>query len=111
MVKVVVLIRRNPAFSREEFARYYEETHAPLTQKHSPTLRKYVRNHVTTLLDPPDAEELDCISELWFDDMAGFEAFIEFYMSEAGRIIRDDEDSFQDSSKRVAYVVEEKMTA
>ena len=109
MVKAVALIKRKPGLSREEFARHYEEVHAPLILKHSPTLKRYVRNHVIV---PAGAEEpeYDCVTELWYDNMDGYKATIDFWLSEAGKVIRDDEDSFLDRSKLAFFLVEEHVS-
>lgn len=110
MVKVVVLIKRKPGISKEDFAKHYEEVHAPLTLKHSPGVKRYLRNHVVSLLHPPGAEELDCITEMWFEDMKAFEEFGQFWMSNASQPVRDDEASFQDAPKTISFLVEEKVS-
>jgi len=112
MIKAIALIKRKPGLSREEFVKHYEEVHAVLARKHFPTLKRYVRNHVTTVVAPPGDEEppFDCITEECFDDMEGLQAVFDFWMSEAGKVIRDDEDSFMDTSKLVFLLVEEKVS-
>jgi len=63
--KMMILLKKNPAFSDEEFARYWLETHAPLAKK-MPGLRRYVVNVVRR---PPDREpDYHGVVELWFDD-------------------------------------------
>jgi hypothetical protein len=42
--------------------------------------------------------------------MAGFKAFAEFAMSEAGKVIFDTEAIFMDTSKTIALLVDEKVT-
>ncbi|MFC1944067.1 EthD domain-containing protein [Chloroflexota bacterium] len=64
MIKTMILFKRKPDLSHEEFVRHYEEVHAPLGIKCLPNMKGYVRNHIITA---PGAEkpDLDCITEVW----------------------------------------------
>lgn len=63
--KMMILLKKNPAFTNEEFVRYWLETHAPLAKK-MPGLRRYVVNVVRR---PPGREpDYHGVVELWFDD-------------------------------------------
>src|SRR5438034_9388833 len=55
MLKLVFPLRRLPSLSREEFQRYWYETHGPLVRRHAKALRirRYVQLH--TLDDPINA--------------------------------------------------------
>ncbi|MBM4463552.1 MAG: hypothetical protein FJ012_09535 [Chloroflexi bacterium] len=113
MVKEMVLAKRKPGVTLEEFVRRYEEVLVPLILKHAPAIRKYARNYVRTKLTvPPGVEELgfDCIAEVWYENMAGFKAFAEFAMSEAGKIIFDTEATFMDIGKTIVVLVDEKVS-
>jgi uncharacterized protein (TIGR02118 family) len=78
MVKLVFCIRRLPTLSREEFQRYWRETHGPLVRRNAEVLRirRYVQTHT---LDHPMNEVLaqsrggpkafDGIAELWWDSV------------------------------------------
>jgi hypothetical protein len=84
----------------------------PLILKHAPAIKKYARNYVRTKLTVPHGvEELgfDCITEVWYENVAGFRAFAEFAMSEAGKVIFDTEATFMDISKTITVLVDEKM--
>ncbi len=81
MVKLVFCLRRLPHLSREEFQRYWRETHAPLVASHAETLRikRYVQVH--TLDTPMNAAfrgtrggpvEYDGVAELWWDSEDDF---------------------------------------
>lgn len=109
MVKVIELVRRKPGLSREEFSEHYEKVHAPLTLKYFSTIKRYVRNHVipTPGIQEP---EFDCVTEVWYDDMEGYQAGIDFWQSEAGQVIRDDEEKFVDGNKLVFFLVEENVS-
>ena len=78
MVKLVFCIRRLPALSREEFQRYWRETHGPLVRRHARVLRirRYVQSH--TLEHPMNAalaesrgapDAFDGVAELWWDSL------------------------------------------
>ena len=71
MVKIVFLVHKRADLDREEFRRYWRETHGPIAAK-LPGLRKYVQNHA---LPGPDGfdPEYDGLTELWFDDLESFE--------------------------------------
>lgn len=66
--KLMVLLKKKPELSDEEFARYWLEKHAPLAKK-MPGLRRYVVNVVRR---PPGREpDYHGVVELWFDNVAG----------------------------------------
>jgi len=109
MIKTIAFIKRKPALTREEFARHYEEVHAPLAARTFPTIKKYVRNHIIQALDGPDPD-FDCISEFWFEDQAGIESLYEIWGSDAGKAVREDEESFIDSANTRAFVVDERVS-
>ena len=109
MVKSIALISRKSSISREEFAKHYEEVHAPLALKHLPMIKRYLRNHV---VDIPGAEgpDFDCVTEFWFDSMEDALKVVEFVQSDAGQVIRDDEDKFLDRDKSVFFLVDERVS-
>ena len=109
MVKEMLLLKRKEGLSQEEFSKHYEEVHVPLILKHCPTIKRYVRNYVANTLGA-EGPDFDCITEVWYDDMAGFQAMVKFYFSEAGKVIRDSEESFMDASKIVVFLAEGKVT-
>jgi uncharacterized protein (TIGR02118 family) len=109
MIKAIALIKRKDGLSREEFAEHYEEVHAPLILSLMPALRRYVRNHV---LETPGTGEspFDCITEFWVDSSEDGTQSLAFWESEAGRVIRDDETKFIDTSKTVISLVNERIS-
>jgi len=109
VIKTIALIKRKSDITREEFVKHYEEVHAPLALKHLPMIKRYKRNHVVEVagMEGPD---FDCITELWFDTLEDAVKVIEFVQSDAGQVIRDDEDKFLESSKTVSFLVDEKVS-
>ena len=109
MIKTVAFIKRKAGVSREEFARHYEEVHAPLALKTLPNFKKYVRNHIVMAFSGEEPD-FDCISEFWFDSIEAAQEVQEVVASDAGKPIRDDELTFMDTSYRVAFLVDEKIS-
>ena len=109
MIKVIAFVKRKPTVSHEEFVRHYEEIHAPLALRLFPAIKKYVRNHIVTA-PGAKAPDFDCITEFWFDDMAASRTVIEIRLSDAGKPIRDDEDTFMDLTEMVSFVVDERVS-
>jgi uncharacterized protein (TIGR02118 family) len=112
MIKTIALIKRKPGMSMEDFARHYEEVHAPLALTHFPTFRKYVRNYVVAMpgTDEPD---FDCITEFWFDDLDGamkVQEILGDFETEVGKIFLADEEKFQDRAKTRSFLVDEKVS-
>jgi len=64
---MIILLKKKPTLTDEEFATYLSETHAPLARK-MPGLRKYAVNIVKQ--HPNREPEYHGVAELWFDDSA-----------------------------------------
>ena len=76
MLHLVFCLRRLPHLTREEFQRYWRETHAPLVRANTAALgiQRYVQAHT---VDHPVSEAAragrgapepyDGVAELWFD--------------------------------------------
>src|SRR5262245_25010754 len=96
MFKAIVLLARKEGATREEFAAWWLERHAPLARD-LPGLRGLRFN----LVESEDAE-FDGVSELWFDSREAFEAA---YASEHGKRVAAD--SLANVSRRERLVVHE----
>ena len=107
MLKIIVMLKRNPALSPEQFRKHYEDVHAPLAGKTFPFIRKYVRNYVMPLPSAGSEPRFDCITEQWFDDKDTFKKMTEIYASEEGRHVREDEKKVFDMTKLELLFVEE----
>jgi uncharacterized protein (TIGR02118 family) len=109
MVKEIVFIKRKQGLSREKFYRHYEEVHTPLVVKYFPTIKRYVRNYIIAALGTEEPD-FDCITEVWYDSMEGFQALSDAYGSETGKAVREDERNFMDRNKMRVFLVDERVT-
>ena len=102
MTKVLIMFQKRADLSREEFRRYWRETHAPLAVK-MPGLRKYLQDHV--IPDPAqDAPPYDAVAELWFDSSEAFQASM---ASPEGQATLADTPNFVDGDSVRMVTVEE----
>jgi uncharacterized protein (TIGR02118 family) len=98
MVKLISLMKRKDGLSREEFARWAIEEHAPIG-KSMPGIRQYRINVLRA--DQPDTE-FDGVFELWFDSIEALQAALD---SDIGTAARDD--AMAHASKRIHLRTEE----
>ena len=113
-MKIVILIKKKPGMSREDFIHHYETSHAVIGKRLLGHLwTKYVRNYPKALMEyqPEDhdvEDSYDAVTEIWLKDQAALE--------EMGRIINDpennklileDEEKFQDRLKTRLLIVDE----
>ena len=105
MIKSIVVARRKQGMSREEFQKYWKETHGPLAAKYMTEVRRYVQNHV---IEMPGMEfNADGIVEMWYDDIDSYLRQMEYISSDEGKFLRDDGDSFSDIDPSNVWIVEE----
>ncbi len=71
-VKAIVLAKRKPGLSVEEFHAYWRDKHAPLVPK-TPGLRRYVQCHVVPEMYANGEPAFDGVAELTWPDLALFE--------------------------------------
>jgi len=106
MIKLSFCLRRLPKLSREEFQKYWFETHGPLVRKHADALRirRYVQTH-TLLGDAADSLRAsrggppgyDGVAELWWASEKDVAAALATPAGvEAGRVLLEDERKFID---------------
>ncbi|HLC28579.1 MAG TPA: EthD domain-containing protein [Dehalococcoidia bacterium] len=118
MIKLVYCLRRLPELSREEFQRYWRETHGPLVRERATVLgiQRYVQVHT---LDGPLNEALrasrgsepeiyDGVAELWWESAEALAAGTTTLEGrQAGRELFEDEKQFIDFARSVVFVAEE----
>jgi uncharacterized protein (TIGR02118 family) len=75
LVKLVAMVKRKEGIPLATFRRYSLEVHAPLDLK-LPGLRRYYQCHVRDGFYAIGEALLDCVSMLWFDDVAAIEAML-----------------------------------
>ena len=118
MVKLVFCCRRLPHLSREEFQRYWRETHGPLVRSQAGALRirRYVQSH--TLDHPINAalagargapEEFDGVAEVWWDNLDDVLAATTTSEGRAaGHVLFEDERHFIDHAHSPLWLSEER---
>jgi uncharacterized protein (TIGR02118 family) len=109
--KVFAYLSKRSDITTEAFIDYYENHHVPLVLSLATMPTVYKRNYLV----PGDAAnrespsiEFDVITEMVWDDRAGFENWIATLGVEA---IATDEANFLDRSKTKAYVIDERASA
>jgi uncharacterized protein (TIGR02118 family) len=112
MFKLIIMARRKPGLSMDEFRDYYEKHHAVLVRKITPTMRAYRRNYLTPLdsaLAAGDASSYDCVTEAWFDSEADFQRSMQSLMAhpeKTAALAKDEENLFDRSTIRIFTAVE-----
>jgi uncharacterized protein (TIGR02118 family) len=115
MYKSIALLKAKAGMSRADFIHYYETRHAPLMASLLPHLRGYHRNYIDMkdafVFAGAAAPDFDSVTELWFEDRAGYEKMVEIVSRpEIAKIIADDEENVFDRSKTRMFVVEERKS-
>ena len=109
MVKFVAMMKRKSGMTAEEFSQYWYEKHAPLVMEVLPGIKRYVQNHAVKLPGRTGEPRVDGILELWFEDLESWQRFTDWYFSDDGKVLRDDELKFIDMSTVISFVAEEKV--
>lgn len=117
MLKLTFCLHRLPGLSREEFQRYWRETHGPLVRRHAAVLGvlRYVQVHAghddfgATLRASRGAPEpYDGVAELWWHDRAAFEVALATPEAQrAGAELLADEKRFIDLARSPLWIGEE----
>lgn len=111
MIKVIGLLKRRADLTHEQFSEYWFNNHVALANRIVPRdalSRRYVQNHALTLNSKGEAP-YDAVAELCFDDRAHMQRWIDWYASDAGKALRDDELNFMDVAQRVVIVTDERV--
>lgn len=101
LIKRIVLLKRKPGMSRQEFRDHWVNQHAQ-TVKTFPQVKKYVVNFFSpSLSDPP----FDGVAELWFEDETKLKEYET--SQEVASFVKEDNPKFMDTAKRFSAVVDE----
>lgn len=106
MYKLILLVKRKPGLTHEEFRAHYEANHAPLARRSLPHLHRYVRNFLAAFPGQPEPE-FDCITEFWFETRDAMETSMTWARSEEGQVLARDEELFMDRPAIRVYKAEE----
>jgi hypothetical protein len=112
MLKQIVLLKRRPGMSIEQFKEYYETKHSLLGIKYMPKARRYFRRYVVPEPNPitRTVEELDfdVVLEIWWDSREDFESTMrEIGGGEIHRLFVEDEKQIFDRHNNRVFTVEE----
>ena len=113
MFKAMVLLKRKPGMSLEDFIDYYETKHAPLGIKYQTSMKRYIRHYLhplpyglTGVLAEP---EHDVLTETWFDSREAFDESRALVRApEANAVLREDEKKLCDLGKNRLVMVEDR---
>jgi uncharacterized protein (TIGR02118 family) len=76
MIKSLSLLTRKDGISHDAFIDHWLNVHAPMVRA-VPEVRRYVLSFVSSEPSradvPTQAMDVDCIAELWYDDLASME--------------------------------------
>jgi uncharacterized protein (TIGR02118 family) len=105
MIKVISVVYKKPDISREDFYRYWKDTHGPLVAQALPGMKKYVQNH---LIQVPGYEyEGDGLIETWYDDVNAFQQDMAFTRRTEAKALGADAAKILEVGKLKIWIVEE----
>ena len=111
MIKVIVMVKRNPEFTPQEFHRHWREVHARLVADTPSVARhivRYEQNHRTEEDYARGEPEFDGVAIAWYRSQADMEAV--FAEPEYQSKIAPDEAKLSDAERNVWIVTEEEET-
>jgi len=108
--KVFAYLTKRQDLTSDAFMDYYENHHVPLVLSLAPMPRVYKRNYVVRgdAANLESAITFDVVTEMAWDDRAGFESWIALLGVPA---IAEDEARFLDRSKTKAHLINERVSA
>lgn len=110
--KILLFMKRRADITVEAFRDYYETRHAPLCEKYSTAVSRYIRRYLEPQPHPEtgvwEDPPFDVITELWFDDEAVFRGTVGYITTAImpDEVIEDEKNLFDRASFRIATVVE-----
>lgn len=115
-MKMIVLFRRKPGLTPEQFRDYYENQHAPLALKLFPYMQRYRRNYIRHDLahkratgEPLNsAADFDAIVEITFASKKDYDRMMhDMAKPEIREQVVEDEKRFLERSATVVFLVDE----
>ncbi len=113
MIKLINLLKRNPAMSLQEFIDYYENVHRFIGEKYfkgyaDRYLRRYLRPVPASIYPAEMQRKYDVVMEVWFPDQKTWEAcFKRMVIPEAQAEIQEDSAKMFDLKNMHFFVAEE----
>ena len=110
--KILLFMKRRPGMTFEAFQDYYENHHAPLCERYTSGVSRYLRRFLTPHRNPETGatEELpfDVITELWFEDEAIFRSTVDYLAGSImpDEIVEDEKKLFDRAKTRMATLTE-----
>lgn len=109
--KILLFMKKRPDITVEAFRDYYETRHAPLAEKYSQGVSRYIRRYVEPQVHPETGaftDGPDVITELWFEDEKIYRATLAYITTSLmpDDIVEDEKNLFDRASFRIATVVE-----
>lgn len=117
-MKVVMLFKRKPGITLEQFREHYEKTHAPLAAQLLPYFKSYTRNFVRHDMSYKSSTlggevNFDVVTELTFESKEDYDLMTKALTDPAvhDQIVKDEE-QFMDRSPggRLIFFVDEEKT-
>lgn len=112
MFKMIVLLKRRPGMSIEDFVTYYETAHAKLGASYlKPHIVRYARNCLRAMPNPLTGEDIepecDVLTEVWFPDRAAWERSMAVFSDPAvAARMSEDEDRLFDRSRTRLFLID-----
>jgi hypothetical protein len=116
MIRILVLLKRKPGLTMEEFITHFETKHVEIGKKiFTGNAVKYSRKYLTPIEDPrgdtPVVPTYDAVMEAWFEDQAHWDAALEIARSpEIVAAAIADSEQFIDRSQRAMYLADLRET-
>jgi hypothetical protein len=109
--KILLFMNKRADITTEAFRDYYETRHAPLAEKYSQGIVRYVRRYIEPRPHPETGgwtDAPDVITELWFADEAVYRGTLAYLTTSLmpDAIVEDEKNLFDRASFRIATVAE-----
>ena len=108
MIKMTMLLKRNPDIDHAAFVRHHRETHGPLFRSIPEAknhVLRYIQTHPTEGEFPVPQADFDGTAEIWFDSPEGMKAVLESETYE--QKVLPDEKTFLDHENTLILVGEQ----